>query len=82
MRALKFYDKLLVEHPIKTKSVTSGFLFGLGDFICQNFIEKNEKKYDVKRTLKLTARFSTTGTGSSRASASCRGGRRRNRRSS
>ena len=49
MQLLKAYDKLLISHPIKTKTITSGFLFGLGDFICQNYIEKQEQ-YNPKRT--------------------------------
>jgi hypothetical protein len=34
MKLLKAYENLLFSHPIKTKALSSGFLFGLGDVIC------------------------------------------------
>lgn len=37
------YNALLESHPIATKSVTSMFVVGGGDWICQKFIEKREK---------------------------------------
>lgn len=52
MKVLYQYEKLLLSHPLKTKSITSGFLFGLGDIICQKFFENN-KKYNLARTFRL-----------------------------
>lgn len=47
------YNSLLLTHPFPTKMITSGFLFGLGDAICQFSIEKcSFKDYSISRTLK------------------------------
>jgi protein Mpv17 len=41
MRVFQWYFRLIKEHPIKTKSTTSFFTFGMGDYLCQ--IMQNEK---------------------------------------
>jgi peroxisomal membrane protein 2 len=33
------YQELLFLHPLETKSITSFFLFGLGDLLTQKFLE-------------------------------------------
>ena len=37
------YNVLLTKYPLPTKMVTSGFLFGVGDVVCQ-LIEQKDKK--------------------------------------
>ena len=33
-KLLSLYNSLLLTHPITTKTITSGALFGLGDALC------------------------------------------------
>ncbi len=55
MKLFRIYNHLLEKHTIPTKMVTAGFLFGLGDFICQRAVEKKTSaNYTWKRTLNLT----------------------------
>ena len=53
MNLIKAYDRCLTRRPITTKVITSSFLCGLGDYICQNYVEKKVpgSKYNYKRTL-------------------------------
>ena len=46
------YNKCLLNYPLKTKMLTSGFLFGLGDYIAQTKFE-TAPKYNFKRTANL-----------------------------
>merc|ERR1712195_355840 len=51
-----FYQKMLAERPILTKSLTSAIVVGTGDFFCQVGIEevhKSEEGYRVTQTAKM-----------------------------
>ena len=50
------YTRRLETHPLSTKSISSGFLVGLGDWITQIWIEKdaNGKSFDWKRLGTMT----------------------------
>ena len=52
-RFLRSYNILIDRHPIKTKSVTCFFIFGIGDYLCQKMEIKYEiiKEFSVKRCL-------------------------------
>jgi hypothetical protein len=53
--AFNIYDKLLTTKPLTTKCVSAFFIFGLGDYLCQemeNRILKVGKKIDKIRILK------------------------------
>lgn len=39
---------MLQTHPLKTKTITSAILFGIGDGICQLLVEK-KKEFDYRR---------------------------------
>ncbi len=52
---MRAYNSYLVKHPVITKSITSAFLGGLGDMICQKI--EGKKVFDFKRTIT----FSTVG---------------------
>jgi peroxisomal membrane protein 2 len=47
------YNYLIDSHPIKTKTATCFFIFGLGDYLCQKIELKFEiiKEYSIKRCL-------------------------------
>ncbi|KAL7429409.1 hypothetical protein ACHAXM_001754 [Skeletonema potamos] len=49
------YSKFLAEHPLPTKSVTSGVLCGVSDVIAQ-FREPNRKEFNVKRWLRFAGK--------------------------
>jgi hypothetical protein len=49
------YSKLLAEHPLPTKSFTSGALCGVSDVIAQ-FREPNRKVFNVKRLLRFAGK--------------------------
>ena len=54
MNILNWYSNCLVKNPLVTKCITTGFLFGLGDFLTQTTIEKTElQKINFKRTSKM-----------------------------
>ena len=53
------YDRLLIRYPMPTKMLTTGFLFGLGDFLCQNIQQKDSPKFNLD--MKRLARFSFLG---------------------
>ena len=46
MNFLSWYTRMLKEKPFSTKSITSFFTFGLGDFICQSVESKFDNKSD------------------------------------
>lgn len=63
MNFVRWYTRMLKENPYSTKSITSFFTFGLGDFICQSVESKfkpntitdkiiEKKPYNWKRILK------------------------------
>ncbi|KAL4504130.1 hypothetical protein ABPG72_020968 [Tetrahymena utriculariae] len=52
MNLFKAYNDLLTKYPLTTKCVTSGFMFGLGDAICQLVFEEN-KAYNFRRTANI-----------------------------
>lgn len=47
------YNQLLDTQPILTKALTSFTGFTLGDILAQNFVNKDDKPYDVMRTIRL-----------------------------
>lgn len=52
MKIFKIYNSYLTSNPLTTKMITSGFMFGLGDCICQTLVEKT-KEYNYRRTANL-----------------------------
>ena len=55
MKVIEWYTDKLIKKPFITKSITSFFTFGLGDFICQSIEGKltgSKKSYDLKRILR------------------------------
>ncbi|CUM68013.1 uncharacterized protein PRCAT00005728001 [Priceomyces carsonii] len=50
LRLFANYDKLLVRHPFLTNALTTGFLFGSGDYLAQVFFSQEGKRYDYART--------------------------------
>mmetsp|Transcript_8840 Transcript_8840/g.9950 ORF Transcript_8840/g.9950 Transcript_8840/m.9950 type:complete len:194 (+) Transcript_8840:39-620(+) len=54
---LSKYDKLLASDPVKTKMLTSGFMFACGDLICQVFLngrkDGSRPKVDWRRFTKM-----------------------------
>ena len=55
----RWYNGMLHKYPLPTKMITSGFLFGLGDVICQKIEQSNKDKFVVDK--KRLARFSFFG---------------------
>lgn len=51
---LRSYNASLLRRPLLTQCLTAGFLFGAGDLIAQQAIEKKGDKHDFARTLRLT----------------------------
>ncbi|KAH8105767.1 hypothetical protein DFH11DRAFT_644837 [Phellopilus nigrolimitatus] len=51
---LRAYNALLQRRPLLTQSVTAGVLFGAGDVIAQQGIERQGKNHDFARTARLT----------------------------
>ncbi|EGV64647.1 Protein required for ethanol metabolism [Yamadazyma tenuis] len=49
------YNQLLLKRPLVTNMVTTGILFGSGDFLAQRLFSQNNKKYDYPRTLRAIA---------------------------
>lgn len=49
------YNIILDAHPLYTKCATSLVGFTIGDFLAQNFIEKDDEPYDFVRTLRLAS---------------------------
>ena len=58
-KMFRFYNSLLLKYPLPTKMVTSGFLFGIGDTLCQ-YIEQYKKDSFVLNFSRM-ARFSFFG---------------------
>ena len=50
---LNRYLDLLLRHPWKVTSISTGFLVGIGDTISQRIIEKKDT-HDVRRNVKMT----------------------------
>ena len=55
----RFYNRLLTKYPLPTKMVTSGFLFGIGDVLCQSIEQYKAEKF--KLNLTRLSRFSFFG---------------------
>lgn len=49
------YEKILAQHPLKVQSLQTAILLGAGDVIAQAFVERDQKGYDIYRTLRYTA---------------------------
>ncbi|KAH8827973.1 hypothetical protein DL96DRAFT_1130006 [Flagelloscypha sp. PMI_526] len=50
---LKAYNSALLRRPMATQCLTAAALFGTGDLIAQQVIEKRGKEHDFFRTLRL-----------------------------
>ncbi|KAH7909481.1 hypothetical protein BJ138DRAFT_1155141 [Hygrophoropsis aurantiaca] len=51
---LKLYNAALIRRPVLAQSATAAFLFGAGDVIAQQAIEKRGRNHDFMRTARLT----------------------------
>ncbi|KAF9000092.1 hypothetical protein BDQ17DRAFT_1360096 [Cyathus striatus] len=51
---LRAYNALLIRRPMASQCATAGFLFGAGDVVAQQLIEKRGKEHDFLRTARLT----------------------------
>ncbi|KAJ7735708.1 hypothetical protein B0H16DRAFT_1425907 [Mycena metata] len=51
---LRAYNALLIRRPMLTQCVTAATLFGAGDIIAQQAVEKKGKEHDWARTARLT----------------------------
>ncbi|TFK35307.1 hypothetical protein BDQ12DRAFT_655678 [Crucibulum laeve] len=51
---LRAYNALLLRRPLATQCATAAFLFGTGDVIAQQAVEKRGKEHDFIRTARLT----------------------------
>ncbi|KAF5343326.1 hypothetical protein D9758_014195 [Tetrapyrgos nigripes] len=51
---LKLYNAALIRRPMFTQCATAGFLFGAGDVIAQQGVEKRGWDHDFARTARLT----------------------------
>ncbi|KAM7432625.1 hypothetical protein ABFA07_016985 [Porites harrisoni] len=49
---LTWYNEMLEKHPIRTKCITSGVLFAMGDFIAQKTAAGKNRSLDDKRLLR------------------------------
>lgn len=50
---LRAYNNALIRRPYTTQAATAAVLFGLGDALAQQGIEKKGKDHDFTRTLRL-----------------------------
>ncbi|KAF8550121.1 hypothetical protein OG21DRAFT_1500010 [Imleria badia] len=50
----RIYNAALIQRPMIAQSATAAFLFGAGDIIAQQAIERQGKKHDFMRTARLT----------------------------
>lgn len=50
----KWYQRCLNSKPIVTQSLTTGVMFGIGDVIAQQLVEKRGKEHDYKRTVRMS----------------------------
>ena len=55
----RWYSKMLGKKPLITRMVTCGFLFGLGDFICQGIEQQEKGRFSIDR--RRLVRFSFFG---------------------
>ncbi|KAF8837526.1 hypothetical protein BDN67DRAFT_1013811 [Paxillus ammoniavirescens] len=51
---LRAYNAALIRRPILAQSATAAFLFGAGDIIAQQAIERQGKDHDFMRTARIT----------------------------
>ncbi|KIJ12458.1 hypothetical protein PAXINDRAFT_171247 [Paxillus involutus ATCC 200175] len=51
---LRAYNAALIRRPILAQSATAAFLFGAGDIIAQQAIERQGKNHDFMRTARIT----------------------------
>ncbi|KIJ64164.1 hypothetical protein HYDPIDRAFT_132794 [Hydnomerulius pinastri MD-312] len=51
---LRIYNAALMRRPMLAQSATAAFLFGAGDVIAQQAIERQGKNHDFMRTARLT----------------------------
>ncbi|OAX36120.1 hypothetical protein K503DRAFT_802292 [Rhizopogon vinicolor AM-OR11-026] len=51
---LKLYNAALIRRPVLAQSATAAVLFGAGDVIAQQAIERQGKNHDFMRTARLT----------------------------
>ncbi|KIK78188.1 hypothetical protein PAXRUDRAFT_339496 [Paxillus rubicundulus Ve08.2h10] len=51
---LRVYNAALIRRPILAQSATAAFLFGAGDIIAQQAIERQGKHHDFMRTARIT----------------------------
>ncbi|KAF9236544.1 hypothetical protein BU15DRAFT_89078 [Melanogaster broomeanus] len=51
---LRIYNAALIRRPVLVQSATAAFLFGAGDIIAQQAIERQGKNHDLMRTARLT----------------------------
>ncbi|KAG2078724.1 hypothetical protein BDR04DRAFT_1087291 [Suillus decipiens] len=51
---LRLYNAAIIRRPVFTHSTTSAVLFGAGDVIAQQIIERRGKNHDFMRTARLT----------------------------
>lgn len=47
-----WYNEMLEKYPIRTKCITSGVLYGVGDYIAQRAMANNENGFSDKRLLR------------------------------
>jgi len=50
----RIYNAALIQRPMLAQSATAAFLFGAGDVIAQQAIERQGKNHDIMRTARLT----------------------------
>ncbi|KAG1809132.1 uncharacterized protein BJ212DRAFT_1528717 [Suillus subaureus] len=51
---LRLYNAALIRRPMLAQSATAAFLFGAGDVIAQQVIERQGRNHDFMRTARLT----------------------------
>ncbi|KAH7924111.1 hypothetical protein BV22DRAFT_533909 [Leucogyrophana mollusca] len=51
---LRLYNAALIRRPVLAQSATAAFLFGAGDVIAQQAIERQGRNHDFMRTARLT----------------------------
>jgi len=60
-KGIKFYSGYLDTYPLVVKSITSGFMYGIGDIMAQG-IESKQQNKDFKLDIKRLIIFTTFGT--------------------
>ncbi|KAF7759844.1 hypothetical protein Agabi119p4_11539 [Agaricus bisporus var. burnettii] len=51
---LRAYNSALIRRPLVTQCATAAVLFGAGDLIAQQFVEKKGSNHDIARTTRMT----------------------------